>query len=221
MSACDTPTRARILGVTAPQPWAWSVQVRNAPVLNVQHPLAADVLGSYIAVCAAEGYEEGLVSWMVSGAGPGVRAPRPEDLPTCAVVAVGRLGAVSLWPDAERESRWYVGPAGLWLEDVVCLPDPVACQPGPADTLWELPALTLAQVRLGFAAVTQARDARWQAYELLAARSGGREPESLKDRVLRKCTCRRAMTKCPSCRAWRCTAPTCPPHTCGQEARLP
>ncbi|MCY1047573.1 hypothetical protein OV208_40110 [Corallococcus sp. bb12-1] len=220
MSACDAPTRARLFGVTAPQPWAWAVEVRNAPVLNLQRPPPPGVLGCYIAVCAAAKYSQDDASWMAGG--PGVGAPRAEDLPMCAVVAVGRLSAVSLlWPDTARESRWHVGPVGLWLEDVVALPEPVACTPGPADTLWELPALVLAQVRLGFAAVAQSREARWRVYEALAASHGGREAATLKARVLRKCTCERAMTKCPGCRAWRCTAPTCPPHACGQQVSAP
>ncbi|WP_223644313.1 hypothetical protein [Corallococcus sp. EGB] len=213
MSRCDATMRVPIFGVTAPQPWAWSIQVRNAPVLNVHRTPPADVLGAYVAVCAAE-YVPGLKGWMASDPGPGVSAPPTNELPTCAMVAVGRISAVSLYPDADRQSRWYVGPAGLWLEDVVALPNPVACDPGPADVLWEVPAQVLARVRLAFGVVVHADTARWAAYEDLAARSGGREPASLRDRVLRKCACRRAMTKCPTCRAWRCTAPGCPPHTC-------
>ncbi|MCY1043305.1 hypothetical protein OV208_18455 [Corallococcus sp. bb12-1] len=217
-TACAAPTRARIIGVTVPQPWAWAAMVRNTPVLNLPQAPPADILGQYVAVCAA-GYEEGLAAWMALHAGVG--SPPVDELPTGAVVAVARVAAVSAGTEAPRESRWYDESVGLWLEDVVALPEPVACTPGTADCLWELPALVLAQVRLRYLAVTQASDARWLTYEALAARSGGREPATLKDRVLRKCTCRRAMTPCPTCRAWRCTAPTCPPHTCGQEARLP
>ncbi|NBD09240.1 hypothetical protein [Corallococcus silvisoli] len=213
MSTCDAPMRVPILGVTQPQPLAWAVQVRNAPVLNLHAPPAGDVLDSYVAVCAAEHMPEFAV-WMASWHGPGVSAPRADELPAGAVVAVGRVAAVSLYPDADRQSRWYSGPAGLWLEDVVALPEPVACHPGPADTLWELPAPVLARVRLGFGAVAQADKARWDSYEARAARSGGREPATLRERVLRKCACRRAMTPCRTCRTWRCTAPGCPPHAC-------
>ncbi|RKH11979.1 hypothetical protein D7X74_24475 [Corallococcus sp. CA047B] len=203
---------ARLFGVTAPQPWGWAVQVRNTPVLNLQRPPHEDVLGAYVAVCAGE-YDMGMREWMKLHAG--VLPPPPADLLTGAVVAVGRVTSVSLWPDG-RESRWYVGPVGLWLEDVQVLPVPVACGLGPADCLWELPSATLGQVRAAYAAVTHAHDARWRAYEALAAGHGGREPSTLKGRVLKKCACKRALTKCPSCRAWRCTAPTCPPHACAQ-----
>ncbi|NOJ96667.1 hypothetical protein HMI51_27485 [Corallococcus coralloides] len=214
MSPCAAPVRVPIYGVTAPQPWAWAVQVRNAPVLNLHRAPPADVLGAYVAVCAAGEYVADLKEWMASWHGPGVSAPPADELPTCAVVAVARVAAVSLWPDGEWQSRWYVGPAGLWLEDVVALPEPVACEPGPADVLWEVPAQVLARVRLAFGSLVGEDKARWDAYEALAARSGGREPASLKDRVLRKCRCGRAMTKCQACRTWRCTAPACPPHTC-------
>ncbi|CAM3640442.1 hypothetical protein G4177_06045 [Corallococcus sp. ZKHCc1 1396] len=217
MSTSEPLSRARIFGVTAPQPWAWAVQVRNTPVLNLQQPPASDVLGAYVAVCAG-GYDMGLGKWMKIHAG--VLPLPPADLPTGAVVAVGRITSVSLWPDG-RESRWYAGPVGLWLEDVQVLPVPVACGLELAVGLWELPSATLGQVRTAYAAVTQARESRWQAYEALAAGHGGREPATLKERVLKKCACKRALTRCPSCRAWRCTAPTCPSHTCGQEARLP
>lgn len=214
MSLCDAPMRVPIFGVSAPQPWAWSIQVRNAPVLNLHRAPSANVLGAYIAVCAAAEFVPELAEWMASWHGPGVAAPRAGEVPACAVVAVARVAAVSLWPDAERQSRWYVGPTGLWLEDVVALPEPVACEPGPADTLWEVPAQVLARVRLAFGSLVGEDKARWEAYESLAARSGGRAPASLKDRVLRKCACRRAMTPCRTCRVWRCTAPRCPPHTC-------
>ncbi|MBZ4373282.1 hypothetical protein [Corallococcus sp. AS-1-6] len=214
MSPCAAPMRVPIYGVTAPQPWAWAVQVRNAPVLNLHRAPPADVLGAYVAVCAAAEYVPELAEWMASWHGPGVAAPRAGDVPTSAVVAVARVAAVSLWPDGERQSRWYVGPAGMWLEDVVALQEPVACEPGPADTLWEVPGQVLARVRLGFGALVGADKARWDAYEARAARAGGREAASLKDRVLRMCACRRAMTKCSTCRTWRCTAPGCPPHTC-------
>ncbi|MBN8466196.1 hypothetical protein JYJ95_06710 [Corallococcus exiguus] len=213
MSHCGAPMRVPIFGVTAPQPWAWSLQVRNAPVLNLRRAPPTDVMGAYVAVCAAE-YVPELKGWMASPSGPGVSAPPADELPTCAVVAVAHVAAVSLWPDAERQSRWYVGPAGVWFEDVLALPEPVACEPGPADTLWEVPAQVLARVRLAFGSLVGEDQARWEAYEALAARSGGRAPASLKDRVLRKCACRRAMTPCRACRVWRCTAPECPPHTC-------
>ncbi|AFE05594.1 hypothetical protein COCOR_04045 [Corallococcus coralloides DSM 2259] len=216
MSLCDAPMRVPIFGATVPQPWAWSVGVRNAPVLNLHRAPSADVLGAYVAVCAAAEYVSELAEWMASWHGPGVAAPRAGEVPTSAVVAVARVAAVSLWPDAERQSRWYVGPAGLWLEDVVELAEPIACEPGPADVLWEMPAPVLARVRLSFGSAAQADRARWTAYEARAARAGGREPSSLRERVLRMCTCRRAMTLCRTCRAWRCTAPGCPPHTCAE-----
>ncbi|MHA7631650.1 hypothetical protein [Corallococcus sp. M7] len=91
------------------------------------------MLGAYVAVCAAAEYVPELAEWMASWHGPGVAAPRAGEAPSSAVVAVARVSAVSLWPDGERQSRWYVGPAGLWLEDVVALPEPVACEPRPAD----------------------------------------------------------------------------------------
>lgn len=208
MSACDAPTRARLLGVTVPQPWAWATTVRNTPVLNLPQAPPADVLGQYVAVCAA-GYAEEFAAWMALHAGVG--SPPADELPT-GVVAVARVAAMSLWPEAPRESRWYAGPAGLWLEDVVALPEPVPCVPGPADCLWEMSPVVLARVRLSYATLAQENEARWRAYE---AKASGRVPQpGLRERVLKLCTCRRAMTPCPSCRTWRCTSPGCPPHTC-------
>lgn len=222
MTTCSSsPGRAPLLAVTVPQPWAWAAQVRNAPVLNVPVAPPDAALGGYVAVCAAAEYEEGLVAWMATWCA--VEAPNAAEMPASAVVAVGRLEAVSQHPDGPRESRWYVGPVGLWLAEVVALPEPVPCVPDAAGLYWHLPEDVLAQVRAGYAAVARADAERWQAYQERAAAAlrPGPPPPGLRQRVLRLCSCRRAMTMCPSCRAFRCTNPGCPPHACAQEARQP
>ncbi|WP_163998658.1 hypothetical protein [Pyxidicoccus caerfyrddinensis] len=221
MSACAShPGRAPLLAVTVPQPLAWAAMVRNAPVLNMTAPPPDAFLGGYVAVCAAAEYEPALASWMSTWCAVG--APPAAELPACAVVAVARLEAVSRYPDAPRESPWYAGPVGLWLADVVPLPEPVACEPDVTALYWTLPDEVRAQVRAAYSTVRQADDARWRAYEEQAAAALRAPPApGLKARVLRLCSCRRAMTPCPVCRAFRCGNPACPPHACAQEARRP
>lgn len=222
MNACaSSPGRAPLLAVTVTQPWAWAVEVRNASVLNLPMAPPDAALGGYVAVCAGAEYEPAIASWMATWCAVG--APPAAELPACAVVAVARLEAVSRYPDAQRESRWYVGPVGLWLADVVPLPEPVPYVPDATALYWTLPEDVLAQVRAAYTAETQADAARWREYEERAdvARRAPPAP-GLKARVLKLCSCRRAMTPCPSCRAFRCSNPACPPHACaGQEVRQP
>jgi len=218
MSACaSSPGRAPLLAVTVPPEWAWAVAVRNTSVLNLPAAPPASALGGYVAVCAGAEQEPALAAWMATWCAVG--PPPADELPTCAVVAVGRMEAVSQYPDAPRESCWYAGPVGLWLADVVPLPEPVPCAP-PAGLSGALPDEVLAQVRAAYSAVRQADAARWRDYEARAHAALNDPPRpGLKARVLRLCTCRRAMTLCPTCRAFRCTSPACPPHACAPEAR--
>ena len=218
MSACSSsPGRASLLAVTVPPEWSWAVAVRNTSVLNVHAPPPASALGGYVAVCAGAEHEPALSAWTATWCAVG--APPAAELPTCAVVAVGWLDAVSQHPDGPRESPWYVGPVGLWLADVVPLPEPVPTAP-PEGVFWELPDDVLAQVRAAYSAVRQADAARWREYETRAqAALNTSPPPGLKARVLRLCTCRRAMTPCPACREWRCTNATCLTHACAPEAR--
>ncbi|GEL75180.1 hypothetical protein [Myxococcus virescens] len=215
MSTCTTP-RARLLAVTVPQPYAYSVAVRACPVVNLAE-VPPGALGSYVAVCAGE-YDEGIAHWMdVHG---GIRPFASEDIHTGTVLAVARVAAVSQWPDVPRESRWYVGPVGLWLADVIRLPELVSVEPGPAAQCWELPEDVRAAVRAGYATVQAEDKARWTDFNARAARAQSRPPApTLKDKLLRLCNCRRAMTPCPTCKSFRCLNPDCGPHACHQEAR--
>ncbi|QSQ19339.1 hypothetical protein JY651_28840 [Pyxidicoccus parkwayensis] len=210
--------RAPLLAVAVPPEWAWAVAVRNTAVLNVAAPPPDAARGGYVAVCAGAEHESAIAEWMEDWCGVGV--PPAAELPTCAVVAVGRLEVVSTYPDSPRASPWYAGPVGLWLADVVPLPEPVACPLDSASTYWTLPEDVLAAVRAAYSAERQADAARLQDYEERAARAlRAAAPPGLRERVLRKCNCGRAMTPCPACRAWRCLNPACPPHTCVQEVR--
>ncbi|UAW08021.1 hypothetical protein [Myxococcus phage Mx4 ts27htf-1hrm-1] len=213
-TTCTTP-RARLLAVTVPQPLAYSVAVRACPVVNLD-AVPPGALGAYVAVCAGE-YDASLTGWM-DGVG-GVRPLPPEDVPTGVVLAVGRVVGVGVGADVPRESRWYRGPAGLWLDGVTHLPELVPVEPGPVGRCWELPEDVLAAVRAGYGAVQAEDKARWADFNLRAAKAMARAPApTLKDKVLRLCRCRRAMTPCLACKAFRCTYPDCEPHDCRQGA---
>lgn len=219
--ACSSsPGRAPLLAVTVPPEWAWAVSVRNAVVLNVTAAPPEAALGGYVAVCGGAEHEPALVEWMKEWCG--VDAPPAAELPTCAVAVVGRLEMVSQYPDSPRTSPWYAGPVGLWLGDVVPLPEPVVCPVDSASTYWTLPEDVLTAVRAAYSAERLADAARWRAYEARAAAAlNAPAPQGLRERVLKLCTCRRAMTPCAACRAFRCSNPSCPAHACTQEARQP
>ncbi|WP_426751682.1 hypothetical protein [Myxococcus sp. Y35] len=213
-TTCATP-RARLLAVTVPQPYAYSVAVRASPVVNVD-AVPPGALGAYVAVCAGE-YDARLTGWM--DAVGGVKPLPPEDVHTGVVLAVGRVVGVAVAADVPQESRWYRGPAGLWLDGVVCLPELVPVEVGPVGRCWELPEDARAAVRSGYGTVQAERKAHWDDFNARAAKALARPPApGLKDKVLRLCSCRRAMTPCPSCRAFRCPSPDCGPHACHQEA---
>lgn len=215
MSTCTTP-RARLLAVTVPQPYAYSVAVRASPVVNLA-AVPPGALGSYVAVVAGE-YDRSLLHWMdVKG---GVKPQPPEDVPTGVVLAVGRVVGVAVGTDVPRESRWYRGTAGLWLDGVTYLPELVPVELGPVGRCWELPEDVRAAVRAGYDVVQAESKARWEDFRTRAATALNREPApTLREKCIRKCVCRMAMRPCPSCKAFRCPNPACPPHTCQQEAR--
>ncbi|GHG79575.1 hypothetical protein [Comamonas sp. JC664] len=220
MTTLCLSTRAPLLAVTVPQPMAYSVSVGACPVVNLVSGPPAHAVGELVAVCAADGYDAGLGKLM--GTYCGVQARPSEDLATSAVLALGRLTSISTWPDAPVDSPWYVGPVGLWLADVVPLPEPVPCTPGPVMECWALPEGVASAVRAGHAEMLRANDARWADYNTRAAKALTRAPApSLRERCIRKCTCGKAMTPCPQCRAFRCPSATCPPHTCASEGSRP
>lgn len=213
MSTCTTP-RARLFAVTVPQPYAYSVAVRASPVVNLV-AVPPGAMGSYVAICAGE-YDASLVGWMDTC---GVWAQRPESVPTGVVLAVGRVVGVAVAAAVPRESRWYRGTAGLWFDGVTHLPELVPVELGPVGRCWELPEDARAAVRAGYATVQAEDKARWEDFNARAARAQSRPPApGLKDKLLRLCACRRAMTPCPSCKAFRCLNPDCGPHACHQEA---
>ncbi|QQR47716.1 hypothetical protein JKA73_17420 [Myxococcus xanthus] len=213
MSTCTT--RKPLLAVTVPQPYAYSVAVRASPVVNLD-AVPPGALGAYVAICAGA-YDESLTGWMYDC---GVWAQCPEDVPTGVVLAVGRVVGVAVGRDVPRESRWYRGTAGLWLDGVVCLPELVPVELGPMGRCSELPEDVRVAVRAGYASVQAEDKARREEYAARAARAMARAPApTLKDKLLKLCACRMALTPCPLCKAVRCPNPSCPPHTCHQEAR--
>ncbi|QSQ24839.1 hypothetical protein JY651_07830 [Pyxidicoccus parkwayensis] len=220
MNACATnPGRALLLAVTVPPEWAWAVAVRNTVVLNVPVAPSDAALGGYVAVCAGAEHEPALAPWLATWCA--VEVPPTAELRACAVVAVGQLEVVSQYPDCPQ-SPWYAGPVGLWLGDVVPLPEAVPCEPDSVSTYWTLPEDVRSAVRAAYSAVKQADAARRKLYEERAAAAlNAPTLPGLRERVLKLCTCRRAMTPCPVCRALRCPNPACPPHTCAQEGRQP
>lgn len=140
--------------LTLHQPWAWAIAHAGKPVENRTWKPPRGVIGQRIAIHAGKRLDKAAVSDiedLLMGENPGAFVQG-------AVVATARLdgyvhqgpGGRSLWGvSVERacealESRWFVGPFGWVLEEVVALAEPVPAR--GAQGLWTLPADVAAAV---------------------------------------------------------------------------
>lgn len=136
--------------LTLHQPWAWAIAHADKRIENRTWYPPSELLGREIAIHAGKRFDEAGAAWMTSGMGSGCedRLPVPEVADTVfgAVVAVARLyAATERRPDeSDPRRRWWAGPVGWLLQDVVALPTPVPCR--GAQGLWILPADVEAEV---------------------------------------------------------------------------
>ena len=127
--------------LTIHQPWAWAIQELDKRFENRTWAPPAYLVGKSFAIHASKTLEDDtLEGFQKSG------FQVPADLPTGAVVAVAHLrGWTDYAPPANHtQHRWWIGPIGWILEDVLPLPTPVPCR--GYQKVWRLSGETLAGV---------------------------------------------------------------------------
>jgi hypothetical protein len=126
------------------QPWAWAIAHAGKRIENRSWSPPDWIIAQRLAIHAGQTIERDSV--LALGA--------PQDqLVTGAVVAVVTVKGWIAKPRSAEQARWFSGPKGWVLDDVVALPNPVPCN--GARRLWELPYDVDAEVRRQLASLTQ------------------------------------------------------------------
>jgi hypothetical protein len=133
--------KREIRGLTVWQPHAWAIAYAGKDHENRTWRPPSNMIGHFLAIHAGKRVDgEGLEYLRLHH---GI-VPPAGSLVTGAIIAVARLVG---WTEFSP-SRWFVGPIGWQLTDVVVLPKPVPCD--GRQKLWELDGDMLHQVRLGW-----------------------------------------------------------------------
>lgn len=133
----------KILGLTLHQPWATAIAHGGKRVENrSQRPWCP--IGTYLAIHAGKALDRAAVRELRR---EGIALP--DQLPSMAIVAVARLaGVVEEAPEGDQ-ARWWVGPFGWVLDEVVPI-ELVPCK--GSQGLWRLLPEVQAEVRARFLA---------------------------------------------------------------------
>ena len=144
-------TTAQIRGLTLIRPWGFFVAEKHKPVENRTWKPPAAMLGGFVAIHNGQKYDPEAVGDIEFEFG--LTYPGADRDPSGHIIAVARLAAVTHEdePNADRSSRWFCGPFGWWLADVVRIA-PVPCK--GAQGLWVIPPPVLEQVRANWKAAT-------------------------------------------------------------------
>ncbi len=133
--------------LTLHQPWAWAIAHADKDVENRTWQPIRGVVGTPIAIHAGKEVDEEAYAAFKKGL-YGPQAAAVDDWPMAlgGVVAVATVDRVeTLGPGPAPFSRWYAGPYGWVLRDVVPLLAPVPCR--GMQMLWHLPPDVEAAVR--------------------------------------------------------------------------
>jgi rhodanese-related sulfurtransferase len=133
--------RPNIMGITLQQPWAWAIHEMGKPIENRGWAPPEWMLGRYLAIHAGKKWDAEGAEWIHSRF---FRYPLREEMTFGAIVAVAQLVDVV----RESPSKWFVGPVGWVLDDVVAI-EPVPCR--GKQRLWALSREVYQQVRANWA----------------------------------------------------------------------
>lgn len=129
------------------QPWSWAVAYAGKRIENRDWRPPADIIGQRIAIHAGKTLDQGALGklrWALRESGLAI--PSDEAFARGAIEAVAVVaGWIAKAPKSEEQARWFTGPCGWVLTNVVPLAAPVPC-PG-ARKLWEIPAAVEAEVQ--------------------------------------------------------------------------
>lgn len=132
--------------ITIRQPWAWAIVNGEKPVENRTQPLPRKFLGEIVAIHAGNfRFDDDDVE---AASRLSQRLIDSTSLTTGAVVGFARLvGSIRRRSElkTEKDRKWFHGPHGWLLEDVVLLAEPVRCN-GQLG-FWRLPRGALSKVK--------------------------------------------------------------------------
>jgi hypothetical protein len=139
-AAIQQPLRA----LTIHQPWAWFIAQGYKPIENRSWAPPASIVGCHVAIHASKRWNAGEVisdlnwAWIEKLFPASERGGTQEQFLARLQAQCGHVVAVARLAGSVRESssRWFFGPIGWQLEDVVAI-EPVACR--GAQGLWALP----------------------------------------------------------------------------------
>lgn len=127
------------------RPWPWAILHGGKDIENRPWACPRSLVGVPIALHAGKVWDEETAEefaapgeWHLEGF-----PPRKADHPEGAIVGLATVARVlhesSLIDRADpaRSSRWFMGPWGWVLRDVIALPEPVPCR--GAQGLWPVP----------------------------------------------------------------------------------
>lgn len=134
-----------IYGLTVWNPWAYCIAHKGKRVENRGWSPSLEP-GDFLAIHAGRVFDESAVPWLRQELG--IMVPVAEQIVSSAIVAVATFEGVEL--KAPIGDRWWAGPVGWRLADVVALAEPVPCR--GARGLWELPEDVLVKVKAGYRA---------------------------------------------------------------------
>ena len=143
--------------LTLKQPWAWAVAHAGKDVENRTWKPPQSVIGQRIAIHAGKAWSEAS-RWALQMFADGLFPPAEPHIVFGAIIAVATiggwvtdggnyetrlfagnyLGAAPLAVKKARHSKWFAGPYGWLLTDVIALPKPIPCK--GQQGLWTVPA---------------------------------------------------------------------------------
>lgn len=130
--------------LTIHQPWAFCIAQDTKRIENRRWPPTKWIIGKRLAIHAGKKLDEDAMHWLRDR---GLDVPLRSSLPMGTVVAVAKvLGWTDHLRSSHPQAKWFAGPCGWVLDEVVALPQPVVCR--GYQKLWRLPQDVEEQVRV-------------------------------------------------------------------------
>lgn len=117
----------RLRALTLWQPMAWAVAARHKPIENRPKPPPRAMIGVPFVVHAGLRWDEGHAAMVRELVGELPPAARIHGAAIAVATIVHVVDETSL-DLSEEERRWFFGPFGYVLADVVAIPEPIPCR---------------------------------------------------------------------------------------------
>jgi hypothetical protein len=136
-----------IRGLTLTRPWPFAISEGGKRIENRDWAPPKSLIGHYLALHSGKGWSEEDREWIANLTG--LYVPNREESPYSVIFAVCMLGGYIITDRDHRfkegQRKWFFGPYGWLLEDMVLLKTPVPCR--GMQKLWMIPPEVLEQLR--------------------------------------------------------------------------